>query len=410
MIEGYHKLTRQQQLEQLAQETDVDLSELTELATDSIHQQQIENYLTDFNLPEGIAVNLVVNGQAYVVPMVTEEPSVIAAASYGAKMVQRAGGFSANSRRIMLGQLLISSAQPAPIIDYVKKQKSHLLKVANAAHPSMQARGGGAKNLRIRQLTATKLSVDLMVDTREAMGANTINSMVEAVKKDLVTQQIDVDMAILSNLADQALTEVTCQIPVNQLGVEVAKKISLASDYAQIDPYRAATHNKGIMNGIDAVVMASGNDWRAIESGAHAYAAQNGQYQGLSTWDVVGDQLVGRMELPLPVATVGGSIGINTQAQLNLKLMQIKNAKQLAEVIAAIGLAQNLAALRAIVSEGIQSGHMRLQAKSLLIEHGATQAELGDAVNRLVQAERIDAKNAQQIIKQLRKKDHDEQS
>ncbi len=274
----------------------------------------------------------------------------------------------------------------------------------------MQARGGGAKNLRIRQLTATKLSVDLMVDTREAMGANTINSMVEAVKKDLVTQQIAVDMAILSNLADQALTEVTCQIPVNQLGVEVAKKISLASDYAQIDPYRAATHNKGIMNGIDAVVMASGNDWRAIESGAHAYAAQNGQYQGLSTWDVVGDQLVGRMELPLPVATVGGSIGINTQAQLNLKLMQIKNAKQLAEVIASIGLAQNLAALRAIVSEGIQSGHMRLQAKSLLIEHGATQAELGDAVNRLVQAERIDAKNAQQIIKQLRKKDNDEQS
>ncbi|MBZ5943042.1 3-hydroxy-3-methylglutaryl-CoA reductase, partial [Weissella cibaria] len=297
-------------------------------------------------------------------------------------------------------------AQTAPIIDYVKKHKSHLLKVANAAHPSMQARGGGAKNLRIRQLTATKLSVDLMVDTREAMGANTINSMVEAVKKDLVTQQIDVDMAILSNLADQALTEVTCQIPVNQLGVEVAKKISLASDYAQIDPYRAATHNKGIMNGIDAVVMASGNDWRAIESGAHAYAAQNGQYQGLSTWDVVGDQLVGRMELPLPVATVGGSIGINAQAQLNLKLMQIKNAKQLAEVIASIGLAQNLAALRAIVSEGIQSGHMRLQAKSLLIEHGATQAELGDAVSRLVQAERIDAKNAQQIIKQLRKKDN----
>jgi hydroxymethylglutaryl-CoA reductase len=408
MVDGYHKLTRKRQLELLAQRTNVDLSKLTKLAVDSIHQHQIENYLTDFNLPEGIAVNLEVNGRSYFVPMVTEEPSVIAAASNGAKIVQRAGGFTAHSTRLMVGQVLVSGTDLALVKNYVEKQKQHLVEIANAAHPSMQARGGGAQSLQVRELDEDKLSIDLIVDTREAMGANTVNSMVEAVKRELLANQINVDMAILSNLADHALTEATCQIPVELLGEEVAEKISLASEYAQVDPYRATTHNKGIMNGIDAVVMATGNDWRAIESGAHAYAARSGQYRGLSTWNVVDGMLVGKIVLPLPVATVGGSIGINAQAQMNLKIMQIQNAKQLAEVIASIGLAQNLAALRAIVSEGIQQGHMRLQAKSLLIEHGVAETDLEVAVNMLVQAERIDSKNAQKIIEQLRKKDTDE--
>jgi hydroxymethylglutaryl-CoA reductase len=408
MIDGYHKLTRDQQLQQLHLASDVALSALTTLPVDAIRQQQIENYLTDFSLPEGIAVNLLVNGQEYVVPMVTEEPSVIAAASNGAKIISRAGGFQAISRRLMIGQLLLETNEIEAVIQEVENQRDTLIVVANAAHPSMQKRGGGAVDLKVRRLSDHQLSLDLLVDTREAMGANTINAMVEAVKIELENQGLEIDMAILSNLADQAVTTVTCQLPVALLSREVSEKIVRASEYAQIDPYRATTHNKGIMNGIDAVVMATGNDWRAIESGAHAYAARDGQYRGLSTWQLVDDTLIGRLEIPLSVATVGGSIGINQRAQLNLKLMQIKSAKQLAEVIGAVGLAQNLAALRAIVAEGIQKGHMRLQAKSLLIEHGVETKNLSRAVEQLMHAPRIDATHAKKIIEELRKKDSNE--
>lgn len=405
MIEGYHKLTREQQLQQLMQLTGLDL---THLKVDVIHQEQIENYLTDFSLPEGIAVNLKVNGKEYVVPMVTEEPSVIAAASNGAKIVNQAGGFEAESERLMLGQLLISATKIEVVESYVNQNNHTLLRVANDAHPSMQKRGGGAVQLRTRVLDQHKISVDLMVDTREAMGANTINTMLEALKMRFERDGVQVDMAILSNLADQALTKVRCQIPVDVFGAEVAQKIALASQYAQLDPYRATTHNKGIMNGVDAVVMATGNDWRAIESGAHAYAARDGKYRGLSTWEIVNDVLIGQMALPLPVATVGGSIGINPMAQINLKIMQSPDAKRLAEMIASIGLAQNLAALRAIVAEGIQQGHMRLQAKSLLLEHGVEPSKLTEAVDLLIKQPRIDGKNAEKIIQGLRKKDINE--
>ena len=259
-----------------------------------------------------------------------------------------------------------------------------------------------------RPLSATQLSVDLLVDTKEAMGANTINTMLEALKTEFEMEGITVEMAILSNLADQALTTVTCTIPETVIDSAVAQKIADASEFAQIDPYRAATHNKGIMNGIDAVVMATGNDWRAIESGAHAFAARDGQYRGLSTWQIVDHQLQGQLVVPLPVATVGGSIGINEQAQLNLELLQVDSANQLAEVIGAVGLAQNLAALKAIVTEGIQHGHMRLQAKSLLLEHGLPATKLNEAVPRLLKEPRIDAAHAQKIIEQMRKKDLDE--
>ncbi|KRN93650.1 hydroxymethylglutaryl-CoA reductase, degradative [Pediococcus stilesii] len=402
MIEGYHKLTRAQQLQVLLKATGIDFSNLK---VDSVHQEQIENYLTDFSLPEGIGVNLKVNGKEYVVPMVTEEPSVIAAASNGAKIVSQAGGFIAQSQRLVIGQLLISKAGFEVIDEYVKINQEKLLEIANAAHPSMQKRGGGALKMSARRLDTNKTSVDLFVDTKEAMGANTLNSMLEALKVDFEKHVVDVDMAILSNLADQALTVVTCKVPTKSLGDELAQKIVLASEYAQVDPYRAATHNKGIMNGIDAVVIATGNDWRAVESGAHAYAARDGQYRGLSTWKISDDQLVGKIQLPLPVATVGGSIGINAMAQLNLKILGSPNAKRLAEIIGSVGLAQNFAALKAIVSEGIQRGHMRLQAKSLLLEHGAPNDKLSEAVELLVSGGQINAQNAKKVVEEIRKKD-----
>lgn len=402
MIEGYHKLTRAQQLQVLLKATGIDFSNLK---VDSVHQEQIENYLTDFSLPEGIGVNLKVNGKDYVIPMVTEEPSVIAAASNGAKIVNRAGGFIAQSQRLVMGQLLISKAGFEVIDEYVKTNQEKLLEIANAAHPSMQKRGGGALKMSARRLDTNKTSVDLFVDTKEAMGANTLNSMLEALKVDFEKHVVDVDMAILSNLADQALTVVTCKVPTKSLGDELAQKIVLASEYAQVDPYRAATHNKGIMNGIDAVVIATGNDWRAVESGAHAYAARDGQYRGLSTWKISDDQLVGKIQLPLPVATVGGSIGINAMAQLNLKILGSPNAKRLAEIIGSVGLAQNFAALKAIVSEGIQRGHMRLQAKSLLLEHGAPNDKLSEAVELLVSGGQINAQNAKKVVEEIRKKD-----
>ncbi|MEE6727304.1 hydroxymethylglutaryl-CoA reductase, degradative [Pediococcus acidilactici] len=408
MIEGYHRLSRQAQLELLSELTGVGVATLAKLPIDAVRQQQIENYLTDFKVPEGIAVNFQVNGREHVVPMVTEEPSVIAAASNGAKLVCQAGGFQAQSQRLMRGQLLINTKASIEISQWVVDHQEHLLEVANAAHPSMQKRGGGALKIMPRPLSATQISVDLLVDTREAMGANTINTMLEALKTEFEVAGIGVEMAILSNLADQALTTVTCTIPATVIDPAVAQKIADASEFAQVDPYRAATHNKGIMNGIDAVVMATGNDWRAIESGAHAFAARDGQYRGLSTWQVVDHQLQGRLVVPLPVATVGGSIGINEQAQLNLELLQVDSANQLAEVIGAVGLAQNLAALKAIVTEGIQHGHMRLQAKSLLLEHGLPATELNEAVPRLLKESRIDATHAQKVIEQMRKKDLDE--
>lgn len=408
MIEGYHRLSRQAQLELLSEVTGVGVATLAKMPIDAVRQQQIENYLTDFRVPEGIAVNFKVNGREHVVPMVTEEPSVIAAASNGAKLVCQAGGFQAHSKRLMRGQLLMNTKTSIEVSQWVVDHQKHLLEVANAAHPSMQKRGGGALKIMPRPLSATQLSVDLLVDTKEAMGANTINTMLEALKTEFEMEGIAVEMAILSNLADQALTTVTCTIPETVIDSAVAQKIADASEFAQIDPYRAATHNKGIMNGIDAVVMATGNDWRAIESGAHAFAARDGQYRGLSTWQIVDHQLQGQLVVPLPVATVGGSIGINEQAQLNLELLQVDSANQLAEVIGAVGLAQNLAALKAIVTEGIQHGHMRLQAKSLLLEHGLPATKLNEAVPRLLKEPRIDAAHAQKIIEQMRKKDLDE--
>ncbi|BDZ29902.1 hydroxymethylglutaryl-CoA reductase, degradative [Lactiplantibacillus sp. WILCCON 0030] len=375
------------------------------------HSEIIENYLTDYPLPMGLAVNFVVDDHPYIVPMVTEEPSVIAAASNGAKIVKRAGGFTTKlTKREMVGQIVLEQlADPAKTAEIIMAHQADLLVVADAAHPSLKKRGGGARRLRTRDLGQGYLSIDLFVDVQAAMGANMLNSMLEAVAKSVgVLTKTNALMSILSNYATASLVQATCELPVSLLqagryaGKLVAQKIASASTVAQIDPYRAATHNKGIMNGIDALAIATGNDWRALESGIHAYAARDGQYRGVSTWTTDGQTLTGTITLPLPVGIVGGSIKINALAQLNQRILGLQTAPELAKVMVALGLAQNLAALRALVTTGIQQGHMHLQLKSLALAAGATATELPIVLQQLEQAPQQDLATTQHLIKKLR--------
>ncbi|MFB9769570.1 hydroxymethylglutaryl-CoA reductase, degradative [Lactiplantibacillus modestisalitolerans] len=376
------------------------------------HHDIIENYLTDYPLPMGLAVNFVIDGQAHIVPMVTEEPSVIAAASNGAKIVKRAGGFRTTlKRREMIGQIVLEQLpDPQQTAALIESHAVRLLEVADAAHPSLKKRGGGARKLRTRILGAGYLSVDLFVDVQAAMGANMLNSMLEAVAKSIgVLTKTAPLMSILSNYATASLVKAECDIPVGLLqagrysGQLVAQKIAAASQVAQLDPYRATTHNKGIMNGIDAVAVATGNDWRALESGAHAYAVQAGQYRGMSCWTTDGQTLYGSLELPLPVGIVGGSIKINELAQLNQRLLGITSARDLERIMVATGLAQNLAAVRALVTTGIQQGHMHLQLKSLALAAGATPEEVPRLLQQLEQAPHQDLATTQRLIATLRR-------
>lgn len=378
---------------------------------ENLGETMVENFMGDFHLPQGLGLNLVVNDESFVVPMVTEEPSVIAAASHGAGIVKRAGGFVATMKaRMMVGQILLADVDVAAFAKWVAQNEKGIIKTANDAHPSIVKRGGGAQSVRVRQLGADKASLDILIDVKKAMGANMVNTMCEAVARLLSKNHFDkVVMAILSNYATTSVVEVSCRIPVGLLakngvsGATYAKKIAQASQLAQIDVYRATTHNKGIMNGIDAAVIASGNDWRAVEAAAHAYAARDGQYRGLSTWEVDDATLVGKIALPMALGTVGGSIKLVPQVQLNQKILGCADPKKLAQVIAAVGLAQNLAALYALVSDGIQKGHMKLQLKTLAATLGATPKEIAPLVARMEQLHKTDSKTARKQLKEIRR-------
>lgn len=409
---GFYKLTAEERRQRLATARDLSMAETDVLANTSsdLGDELVENYLTDYSLPEGVALNLTVNDKAYVVPMVIEEPSVIAAASNGAHRVSRSGGFTApRQQRLLVGQVVLDQVDDlAKTVKWLNSQQAHILAIANAAHPSMQKRGGGAKTMAVRT-PGDFISIDLGIDVCQAMGANSVNTMAEAVGNWLTNQGYHVITAILSNLATHSLQTATCDVDFNCLstlemkGQEVAERIARLSDLAQVDPYRAATHNKGIMNGIDAVMIASGNDWRAIESGAHAFAARDGHYRGLSTWQVHGDHLHGEITLPLPVGVVGGSIGLNKMTKLNYQISGIDSAEELAAVTASIGLAQNLAALRALTTTGIQAGHMKLQYRSLAASVGATPAEIPLVVAQLKKEKHVDQALARQVLAVLRK-------
>ena len=381
----------------------------------AVADQLSENVVGTFSLPYSIIPEILVNGQDYTVPYVTEEPSVVAAASYASKIIKRAGGFTAQvHQRQMIGQIaLYQVTDPEQAQAKIISKKAELLELVNQAYPSIVKRGGGARDLHVEQIKGETdfLVVYLHVDTQEAMGANMLNTMLEALKPVLEElSQGQSLMGILSNYATDSLVTASCRIafrylsPQRDQGREIAEKISLASQFAQADPYRAATHNKGIFNGIDAILIATGNDWRAIEAGAHAFASRDGRYQGLSQWtlDMEREELVGEMTLPMPVATKGGSIGLNPRVALSHELLGNPSAKELAQIIVSIGLAQNFAALKALVSTGIQQGHMKLQAKSLALLAGASESEVAPLVERLIADKTFNLETAQRYLENLR--------
>ena len=379
----------------------------------SIADQLTENVLSTFDLPFSLAPYFLINGRDYVLPMVTEEPSVVAAASFAAKLIQRSGGFTTQvHQRQMIGEIALTEVEDVEVASKrILEDKETLLQLANKAYPSIVKRGGGARDLWVEN-KGDFLIVYLAVDPKEAMGANMLNTMLEALTDRI--QELSGGqalMAILSNLATRSLVSARCAIDFKALSrnpeeaIEIAHRMELASQLAQVDPYRAATHNKGIFNGIDALVLATGNDWRAIEAGAHAYAAQSGSYKGLSHWTSQPKEkkLYGEITLPMPVATKGGSIGLNPTVQVSHRLLGEPSAIELAGIIASLGLAQNFAALKALVTTGIQAGHMKLQARSLALLAGAKEEEVPRLVSQLLENKPFNLEKAQTLLQELRK-------
>ena len=417
---GFSKKSYQERLELLKAQALLSPEKQTSLEQDehisvTVADQLSENVVGTFSLPYSLVPEVLVNGQEYTVPYVTEEPSVVAAASYASKIIKRAGGFTAQvHERRMIGQVaLYQVANPEQAQEKIASKKAELLELANQAYPSIVKRGGGARDLHVDQIKGETdfLVVYLHVDTQEAMGANMLNTMLEALKPVLEElSQGQSLMGILSNYATDSLVTASCRIAFRYLsrqkdqGREIAEKIALASQFAQADPYRASTHNKGIFNGVDAILIATGNDWRAIEAGAHAFASRDGRYRGLSQWtlDMEREELVGEMTLPMPVATKGGSIGLNPRVALSHELLGNPSAKELAQIIVSIGLAQNFAALKALVSTGIQQGHMKLQAKSLALLAGASESEVAPLVERLIAEKTFNLETAQRYLENLR--------
>jgi len=376
----------------------------------------VENVIGAFSLPMGLGLNFEVNGRDYLVPMVVEEPSIIAAVSSIAKLVRSAGGFESVAEEPMLiGQIqVVDAAHPVKLQQQLLQRKEEIINLANSLHPKMVARGGGAKDVEVKIHSSSAehgdmLVVHLIVDTRDAMGANLVNTMCEGVAP-LIEKITNgkVFLRILSNLTDRAMVRAKATIPVALLangkfsGEQVRDGVILATEFAAIDPYRAATHNKGIMNGIDAVAIATGNDWRAIEAAAHAYAARGDHYTSLTKWykNDAGD-LVGELDMPLKVGTVGGQVESNQAVIIAHRLLGIESAAELAEVMCAVGLAQNFAALRALSTEGIQRGHMTLHARSVAIAAGVEENHFEEVVEQLIESGDIKVWKAREILDKM---------
>ncbi len=421
-ISGFYKKTIQDRLKALNQEgllNDSDyilLKNNSALLSLSQADKMIENVVSVFGLPLGLGLNFLVNKKEYIVPMVVEEPSIVAAVSSIAKLVGKAGGFkSVSSDPVLIGQLqLLDVDNIEDVKNIIVGHKNDILKTANDLHPKMLNRGGGAYDLEVRPIESHNkqmVIVHLHVNVQDAMGANMVNSMCEAIAP--VIEKISgakVLLRILSNLADKSIVKTSCVIPVELLdsddfsGVEVRDNIILANDFALHDPYRAATHNKGIMNGIDALIIATGNDWRAAEAAAHAYAARDGHYKALTKWEKneAGD-LVGEIEVPIRVGIVGGSLQSNPAVGIAHRLLGIKSSNELAELIGAVGLAQNLGAIRALVTKGIQSGHMKLHARSVASSAGASVEIQAEVVDKLIASGEIKIWKAKEIIEGIHK-------
>jgi hydroxymethylglutaryl-CoA reductase len=377
--------------------------------------QMIENSVGTYSLPLGVAVNFQINGRDYLVPMAVEEPSVLAAVSHAAKLIREGGGFQTEATDpVMIGQLQLLDVPDMKLaMQTLARHKQQLMNCANACSQNIVRRGGGARNIELRPFydspVGPMLIVHLLYDTRDAMGANAINTAVEAIAPQVAELTGGrVNLRILSNLSDRRLATARCTIPAAALGQngqnggDVARLIAEANAFAVVDPYRAATHNKGIMNGIDAVCIATGNDWRAVEAGAHAYAARNGRYSALTDWhvDANGD-LYGAMTLPLAVGIVGGSTKVHPTAKTAMKILNVASAEELAQVMAAVGLAQNLAAIKALATTGIQKGHMRLHARQVALAAGAYDGHVERIANLLVAEQNIRVERARELLAQV---------
>jgi len=416
-LSGFYNRSIQERLALISEQAGLDPEQVAILRDAGLGldraDQMIENVVAVHELPLGIATNFQVNGRDVLVPMVIEEPSVVAGASLAAKLVRTGGGFQTHATDpLMIGQVqVLDLADPWSARFELLKQKTRLLEAANKVDPVIVELGGGARDVEVRVFenspVGSMLVVHLLYDCRDAMGANAVNTAVERLAP--IIAEITggrVGLRILSNLADRRLARARCAIPAEALafgdydGARVAQGIVEAWAFAAIDPYRAATHNKGIMNGIDAVLVATGNDWRAVEAGAHAYAARSGRYSSLSTWsfDKEADKLIGTLELPLVVGTVGGATRVHPTARVALKVLGVQGAGELAEIIAAVGLAQNLAAIRALATEGIQRGHMTLHARQVAMAAGATGQDVLRVAERMARDGVIRVDRAREIL------------
>lgn len=402
-IPGFYKFTQEERIRRLAEIFDLNTEEVNALRSQgslTLDQadKMIENVVGIYSLPLGLGLNFLINGKDYIIPMAVEEPSVVAAASSAAKIIRDAGGFTTSSdESIMIGQIQVLNCKNfEESAQAIISRKQEIIDLANKIEPKMFSRGGGAKDIEVRILgdeneypNMKMLVIHLLIDTKDAMGANAINTMVEGVAD--LTEQIsggEVCLRILSNLADRRLARAKAVIPPRFFdtedckGEEVIEGIIKAQAFAYLDPYRATTHNKGVMNGIDPVIIVTGNDWRSIEAAAHAYAARSGTYKPLTDWrkDENGN-LVGTIEMPMAVGIVGGSIKLHPMAKIALKFLGVKTARELGEVICAVGLAQNLSAIKALATDGIQKGHMALHARSVAVTAGAS-GELANIIAR----------------------------
>ena len=442
-IPGFYKLSMAERREVIAARVGVDEAELG-LALEAggldpaTADKVVENVLGIYGLPFGVALNVRVNGVDRLTPMVVEEPSVIAAASNAARMVRHSGGFRAEVvESLMIGQVQITDVEhPSEAVERLEASAARLLDLATKSVPNLIARGGGPRHIEVRDLGQHCIVLHVLVDCRDAMGANLVNTIAEAIGP--VTAEIargKLGLRILSNLCDRRRVHVSCRVHARDLvsppraanasgasagasagagswpppsregemsGLEVADAIVSASRFAELDPYRAATHNKGIMNGIDAVVLATGNDFRAVEAGAHAYAARSGRYEPLAVWRRDGEDLVGELTLPLALGIVGGTLRVHPTARLALKILGVQTADELAMVAASAGLASNLSALRALATEGIQRGHMSLHARSVASAAGALGDEVELVAARIALSGRITVEAAARELAELR--------
>jgi hydroxymethylglutaryl-CoA reductase len=418
-LPGFFKLSVEERTNAVGDWAKLDEEERAGLLSQGLSARQadmmIENVVGTYEMPIGIAANFLINGRDYLVPMAIEEPSVVAAASNMAKVVRAGGGFQTETTDpVMIGQIqVLDIPDMDAAITAIKASRQKLMDIADDCDPVILRFGGGARDIEVRPFPDTPvgpmLIIHLLYDARDAMGANTVNTAVERmapVVADLTGGRTC--LRILSNLADHRTATARCTIPADELscygksGQEVARLIEEANSFALVDPYRAATHNKGIMNGIDAVCIATGNDWRAIEAGAHAYAARDGHYRALTDWhvDENGD-LYGELTLPMAVGIVGGATKVHPTAQTACKILGVESAAELAQVIVAVGLAQNLGAIKALSTVGIQRGHMRLHARQVALAAGAKDGQVQWLADKLVDENNIYVERAKELLQTL---------